>query len=472
MIRALLVAAAVLASTAALAQSPRTIPYQGYLTTLDGVPVNATLQMTFALYPQQDGGAAVWGETQTVPVSNGQYSVMLGTVTPLPEAFNAAYFLGVKVGTDAEMAPRQALGAVPYSLFASAAGCKPGDMITCYEGAAGTMNVGPCRPGVRTCNEQGTGFGACTGQVVPGAELCGDVLDNNCNGAINEGCTGSCTVGVPLTCGVGACLRSVACLTGLETCTPGSASTEVCNGVDDNCDGATDNGAICALANAGSICAGGACQVQTCNSGFGNCDFNHANGCERPLNTLTNCGGCNLPCNLPNSNESCSTGTCRIDTCVSGNANVDGITSNGCEVNLNNGPACTTFQNLGTVSGDTGADVLTISGIGERWFSVSVNENNSDFSGVYLSTQVSLSSPAGANYDLFVYCGSCESGTLAGSSQSTGTDSVNVRWEDDFGEDDDGTLLVEVRFASGTSAANWTLTVRGNIAVTTATCNF
>lgn len=471
MIRTSIFALLLAASAAAWAQAPRTIPYQGYLTTTGGVPVNATVQMTFALYPEAVGGTAAWSETQTVPVSNGNYNVTLGSATPLPEVFNAAYYLGVAVGTDAEMAPRLALGAVPYSLFAASAGCKPGDMITCYEGAAGTMNVGPCRPGVRTCNEQGTGFGACAGQVLPVAESCGDQVDNNCNGAVNEGCAApTCTVGVPLTCGVGACFRSVACTTGFETCTPGQPSTEVCNNVDDNCDGATDNGAFCSLSNATSVCSAGACQVQSCQPGFGNCDPSHANGCEQQLNTLQHCGGCNIQCNLPNANESCASGSCQLTSCASGFANVDGNMANGCEVALNTNPVCSSsFQTLGTVSGDTGQDSVSVSDIGERWYRLRLTENNDGV--VYLSAQIVLTSPQGSNYDLFVYCLAC-GGSLAGSSISSGsTDVVTVRWDDDFGADDSADVLIEVRYVSGTSNANWQLSATGNLVATLNTCN-
>src|SRR5439155_1385677 len=47
-----------------------------------------------------------------------------------------------------------------------------------------------------------------------------------------------------ITCGQGACQRSApACVNGAPgTCTPGSPTTETCNGLDDNCDGTVDNG--------------------------------------------------------------------------------------------------------------------------------------------------------------------------------------------------------------------------------------
>ncbi|MGH9796533.1 MAG: putative metal-binding motif-containing protein, partial [Candidatus Polarisedimenticolia bacterium] len=47
-----------------------------------------------------------------------------------------------------------------------------------------------------------------------------------------------------LTCGTGACQRTVAACVGgqSQTCTPGSPTAETCNGIDDDCDGAADDG--------------------------------------------------------------------------------------------------------------------------------------------------------------------------------------------------------------------------------------
>jgi hypothetical protein len=76
-------------------------------------------------------------------------------------------------------------------------------------------------------------------QCTPGApspEVC-DGLDNNCDGQVDEGLP-------PLTCGVGACVRTVpACVSGVpQTCTPGAPSPETCDGVDNDCNGQVDDG--------------------------------------------------------------------------------------------------------------------------------------------------------------------------------------------------------------------------------------
>ncbi len=66
--------------------------------------------------------------------------------------------------------------------------CIPNGVEACYSGAAGTSGVGPCTPGKRTCNAQGTAFAtACVGEVAPlTAEDCNTPVDDDCNGKTNE----------------------------------------------------------------------------------------------------------------------------------------------------------------------------------------------------------------------------------------------------------------------------------------------
>jgi cysteine-rich repeat protein len=55
--------------------------------------------------------------------------------------------------------------------------CTPGTTVPCYTGPTGTIGVGLCHGGSRTCASDGKGYGPCTGQVVPTAEVgcqCGD----------------------------------------------------------------------------------------------------------------------------------------------------------------------------------------------------------------------------------------------------------------------------------------------------------
>jgi hypothetical protein len=144
---------------------PRTLSYQGYLTLPDGTPLTAPVNMTFALYAAATGGTPLWSELHSnVPISNGVYSLVLGDTTPVNLPFDVPYFLGTTIGADPEMTPRQPLNSVPFALRA---GCNSGDMISCYTGDLATLGLGLVRAGVRTCSADGTGYGACTGQVLP-----------------------------------------------------------------------------------------------------------------------------------------------------------------------------------------------------------------------------------------------------------------------------------------------------------------
>jgi hypothetical protein len=98
---------------------PAQINYQGYLTDSAGTPINTTVPISFSLYSDPGpGGTALWTETQNMVVASGVYSVKLGSVNPITLSFDAQYYLGVKVGTDLEMTPRQPLTTVPYAFRA------------------------------------------------------------------------------------------------------------------------------------------------------------------------------------------------------------------------------------------------------------------------------------------------------------------------------------------------------------------
>lgn len=63
--------------------------------------------------------------------------------------------------------------------------CNVGDMISCFTGPSASAMVGACRPGRQLCSPLDTGgaaFSACSGEVLPTAEICDDNIDNDCNG--------------------------------------------------------------------------------------------------------------------------------------------------------------------------------------------------------------------------------------------------------------------------------------------------
>jgi len=107
---------------------PITVPmmtsYQGQLLDRGGNPVpNGTYAMTFRLYNVASGGTAFWEETHpAVEVANGLFNVMLGVRIPFePDDFIGTTYLGVTVGSDPEMTPRQRMVSVPYAFRAKKA---------------------------------------------------------------------------------------------------------------------------------------------------------------------------------------------------------------------------------------------------------------------------------------------------------------------------------------------------------------
>ena len=103
------------------AQVPRTINYQGYLTSPSGAAISANLPLVFKIYNVLSGGPALHTEPQTIAVTNGVFNVLLGSAVSLTLPFDTQYYLGVTVGTDSELAPRQALASSPYALRAASA---------------------------------------------------------------------------------------------------------------------------------------------------------------------------------------------------------------------------------------------------------------------------------------------------------------------------------------------------------------
>ncbi len=142
----------------------------------------------------------------------------------------------------------------------------------------------------------------------------------------------------------GVCNR--ACAMG-QVCS-NSACVTTCAGGLSNCSGACVDifssaahcggcGSACALANATQTCSGGTCGVGACLPGFANCNGMTADGCEVNITTsATNCNGCNNSClTLPGVLVSgCANGVCAVLLCVTGRADCNANSGDGCEVTL------------------------------------------------------------------------------------------------------------------------------------------
>ena len=135
---------------------------------------------------------------------------------------------------------------------------------------------GVCTIGVQVC--EGGGWGDCSGVEVSN-EVC-DELDNDCDGEIDEDC--DCVPGELRDCGsdIGICnAGNQYCVEGKWSICYGASyaasGDEVCNGVDDDCDGEVDEGCGCIQGNMQECGTNvGLCEIgeQTCEAGvWGEC---------------------------------------------------------------------------------------------------------------------------------------------------------------------------------------------------------
>ncbi|HZF55142.1 MAG TPA: choice-of-anchor L domain-containing protein [Polyangiaceae bacterium] len=116
--------------------------------------------------------------------------------------------------------------------------CMPGSVQDCYYGAPGTKGVGPCKGGQQICDPTGLSWGACSNLVMPVSEICGNNVDEDCNGVMDDvpdidgdgwtSCNGDC------------CETPGAACTSPKLVNPGAFEV-LNNNVDDDCDAATSD---------------------------------------------------------------------------------------------------------------------------------------------------------------------------------------------------------------------------------------
>ncbi len=146
--KALLAASLLFASAvAAFAQTPSLMSYQGRVSDSSGTPIGnsspVNRTVTFKFYSTSTSGTPLYAEAQTVTISGGEFSVLLGNgtgvsgfqgpsapaITPyitLPSIMTGNVYLGVTVddGTaaaDAEITPRQQIVSAAYAFRAKVA---------------------------------------------------------------------------------------------------------------------------------------------------------------------------------------------------------------------------------------------------------------------------------------------------------------------------------------------------------------
>jgi hypothetical protein len=102
------------------------LSYQGRLTDDTGVPLSGSYDITFRIYDSETGGSLLWEESHSsVPVSDGLFSVVLGTIEDItPEDLadpnetvpELVRYLEIQVGTSTALTPRVPLVASPYAI--------------------------------------------------------------------------------------------------------------------------------------------------------------------------------------------------------------------------------------------------------------------------------------------------------------------------------------------------------------------
>jgi hypothetical protein len=142
-------------------------------------------------------------------------------------------------------------------------------------------------------------------------------------------------------------------------------------------------------------------------------------------------------------------------------------------VSCTSAATCAAATDLGGVSGDTSNQIVTGTGYQSAWYKVRVTENDSGVFGVAMSFTATLTSPASANYDLYVYVNTgsdvVECTTPNGTATRNGTvASRRILWGEtgtfSNGVDDSRTVSIEVRPTATTCAPAqpWQLVVQGN----------
>ncbi|MFN7131900.1 MAG: MopE-related protein, partial [Myxococcales bacterium] len=206
---------------------------------------------------------------------------------------------------------------------------------------ATTCGVGACERTVQNCVD-GKAVSCTPGESAP--ELCNGI-DDDCDGTVDDGfdlqndplhcgaCGNACApANATAGCAAGRCTIA-SCAPGFHDldrdpangceygCAVSNGGVELCDGLDNDCDGRVDEdfvlasdplhcgscGNVCAAPYAVGDCAGSQCVIGACYAGRGDCNLVYADGCETDtLASLQHCGGCGRACAPANAQPVCA----------------------------------------------------------------------------------------------------------------------------------------------------------------------
>jgi hypothetical protein len=167
-------------------------------------------------------------------------------------------------------------------------GCTEGAKEACYEGPNGTVGVGVCKAGEKTCHA-GV-FGACENQVKPGIESCANGLDDDCDGKTDKADTEQCPPDSKAKIGEG-CTTNSDCEDGFKCLMPPDYPLfkgGYCSKVDCSADGQCGDGGLCGHALGNDFCLA-ECDTDPCRSGYVCARYGARKACTPKCKTNSDC---------------------------------------------------------------------------------------------------------------------------------------------------------------------------------------